>query len=302
MAYEKLNLKNGDTLTEAHLQHLEEGIANAGKGSDLLDENGILKQEYLPEGFPYKSGEDVEILPSTTLTAGPESGLFTIPNTINTSGLSVDSKCVVRFEVAGEAFEYEVTAEELPENDEGLKWVLGNTGLLGDGDDTGEPFLIGLYAQEVAAETGIGGRMGASFAVESLTVSIAVFVGAFALIDPMYLPPRDPETIVVTVTGSFIVGSQQNNITATHTYDQIMELLNNGKNVALHRRDYESAQAIEIYTLSDFGYGKARFIHTEINNASVKCMQIQVCHSLTQYWEYIEVNLESLPSAEGGSF
>lgn len=296
MAYEKLNLKNGDTLTEAHLQHLEEGIANAGKGSDLLDENGILKQEYLPEGFPYKSGEDVEILPSTTLVRDPDSYFFVIPNTINTSELSAGAKCVVRFEVAGEAFEYEVTAEELPEDDDGLKWVLGNMGLLDDeAEDTGEPFLIGLYAQEVAAETGIGGIMGASLAVESLTVSIAVFVGAFALIDSMYLPPHDPETIVVTVTGTFIVGSQQNNITSTHTYNQIMELLDNGKNVVLHQS--ELYQGINIYTLSDFGYGKARFIHTEINNASVKCMQIHVCHSLTQNWEYSEVNIESLPNA-----
>lgn len=300
MAYEKLNLKNGDTLTEAHLQHLEEGIANAGKGSDLLDENGILKQEYLPEGFPYKSGEDVEILPGTTLTADPESGMFTIPNTINTSELSADAKCVVRFEVAGEAAEYEVTAKEAPENDAGLKWVLGNMSLFDEAEDTGEPFLIFLYTQEVAAETGAGGVMVASFAVESLTVSIAGFAGAFALIDSMYLPPHDPETIVVTVTGTFIVGSQQNNITTTHTYNQIMELLNNGKNVVLHQS--ELYQGIKIYTLSDFGYGKARFIHTEINNASVKCMQINIGHSLTQYWEYSEVNIESLPSAEGGSF
>ena len=42
MAYEKLNLKNGDTLTEAHLQHLEEGIAGAGSG--LLNEQGIIKK------------------------------------------------------------------------------------------------------------------------------------------------------------------------------------------------------------------------------------------------------------------
>ena len=195
--------------------------------------------------------------------------------------------------MAGEAFEYEVTAKEVPENDEGLKWALGNIGLMGDGDDTGEPFLICLYAREVAAEPGNGGIMGGSFAVESMTVSIAVFVGAFALIDPMYLPPRDPETIVVTVAGTFIVGSKQNNITATHTYEQIMELLDNGKNVALHRRDYESAQDIQIYTLSYFGFGRARFIHTEINNASVRCTQINICDSRTQYWEYSEVNIES---------
>ena len=299
MAYEKLNLKNGDTLTEAHLQHLEEGIAGAGSG--LLNEQGIIKKEYFPAGFPYKSGADVEILPSTTLVRDPDSYVFVIPNTINTSELSADAKCVVRFEVAGEASKYEVTAKEAPENGDGLKWVLGNTGLLDDeAEDTGEPFLIGLYAQEVAAETGIGGIMGASLAVESLAVSIAVFVGAFALIDSMYLPPHDPETIVVTVTGTFIVGSQQNNITSTHTYDQIMELLDNGKNVVLHQS--ELYQGIKIYTLSRFGYGKARFSNVYVSGNRITCTQVCICDTNIKNWEYIEVNLESLPSAEGGSF
>ena len=82
MAYEKLNLKNGDTLTEAHLQHLEEGIANAGKGSDLLDENGILKQEYFPEGFPYGSLQKVTVMPETVLTRDPDSQLYIIPNVL----------------------------------------------------------------------------------------------------------------------------------------------------------------------------------------------------------------------------
>lgn len=243
MAYEKLNLKNGDTLTEAHLQHLEEGIANAGKGSDLLDENGILKQEYLPEGFPYKSGEDVEILPSTTLTADPESGVFTIPNTINTSGLSVDSKCVVRFEVAGEAFEYEVTAKEAPENGDGLKWVLGNMGLLVDeAEDTGEPFLIAILTPEAAAETGAGGMMAYGFPVESLTVSISGFKGTFATIDPGYLPAGH-ETIIVETSGEF--GAED--FTATHTAKQIQLLLNKGKNVVI---DYRKDDIVYRYTLA----------------------------------------------------
>ena len=80
MAYEKLNLKNGDTLTAEHLQHLEEGIAGAGSG--LLNENGIIKKEYFPEGFPYGSLQKVTVMPETVLTRDPDSQLSTIPNVL----------------------------------------------------------------------------------------------------------------------------------------------------------------------------------------------------------------------------
>ena len=126
MAYEKLNLKNGDTLTEAHLQHLEEGIANAGKGSDLLDENGIIKQEYFPKGFPYKSGEDnAVILPSTTLELNPDAEAFIIPDALE---FVTGQKYVVKFENLG--VEFTTVCQEFPENNDGAKWVLGDSGLL----------------------------------------------------------------------------------------------------------------------------------------------------------------------------
>ena len=35
MAYERLNLKDGDILTEEHIRHIEDGIVNATKGNDL---------------------------------------------------------------------------------------------------------------------------------------------------------------------------------------------------------------------------------------------------------------------------
>ena len=228
MAYEKLNLKNGDTLTEAHLQHLEEGIANAGKGSDLLDENGILKQEYFPEGFPYRRIADPVIMPGTTLTADPDSGTYTIPNTINTLALSADTRCVVKFEVLGYVLKFEVTPQKAPENDQGFKWVLGNTGLMGDGEDTGEPFLMLLLAPEVAAEAGIGGMMAFAYDAESVMLSIDLVDESFSTIDPSYLP-SNCETVIVKVNGTLGTSG----VTTTHTQAQIIELLNAGKNVIL---------------------------------------------------------------------
>lgn len=241
MAYEKLNLKNGDILTEAHLQHLEEGIANAEKGSDLLDENGILKQEYLPEGFPYKSGEDVEILPGTTLTADPESGSFIITEVVNTSELFDDMRCVVTFEGIGA---YETICREFPpENEMGVQFALGNLAYLGLGYNTGEPFCVALAPPEIAAEMGFAGVMSAPLlAAESLTVSISGFKGTFATIDPDYLP-AGCETIIVETSGEF--GAED--FTATHTARQIHQLLNKGKNVVI---DYRKDDIVYRYTLA----------------------------------------------------
>ena len=239
MAYEKLNLKNGDTLTAEHLQHLEEGIANAGKGSDLLDENGILKQEYLPEGFPYKSGEDVQILPGTTLTADPESGAFAIPGALNvTAGM----RCKVHLADRNET--WDVVCQELPENDMGCSLAMGNLLFLGMGDDTGEPFAIAVTPPEFAAETGIGGVMSAPLlAAESLTVSISGFKGTFATIDPGYLPTV--ETVIVKVTGDI----QNNDYTTSHTTKEVDSLLRLGKVVMVEYRTTANELARYYYQL-----------------------------------------------------
>jgi hypothetical protein len=242
MAYEKLNLKNGDTLTAEHLQHLEEGIANAGKGSDLLDENGILKQEYLPEGFPYKSGEDVVIMPSTTLTADPESGAFAVPEVVNRSELFDGMRCVVTLEGIGA---YETICREFPtENEMGLQFALGNLAYLGLGDDTGEPFVLGISPPEMAAEMGFAGVMVAPLlAAESLTVSISGFKGTFATIDPGYLPTV--ETVIVKVAGDI----ENDDYTTSHTTKEVDSLLRLGKVVMVEYRTTANELAKYYYQL-----------------------------------------------------
>lgn len=271
MAYEKLNLKNGDTLTEAHLQHLEEGIANAGKGSDLLDEYGILKQEYLPEGFPYKSGEDVVIMPSTTLTADPESGAFAITEVVNTSELFDGMRCVVTFEGIGA---YETICRELPpENEMGLQFALGNLAYLGLGDDTGEPFCVALMAPEMAAEMGFAGVMSAPLlAVESLTVSISGFKGTFATIDPGYV---ENALILVKVVGSLESGD----LTASHTAEEIERLLKKGKVVMLEHRKVADDATRRIYHLRSWSTGTyARFVYIELDYNPMRINMIEARH------------------------
>lgn len=270
------------------------GGGSGGGGADLLNENGIIKKEYLPEGFPYKSGEDVVIMPSTTLVRDPDSYFFVIPNTINTSELSEGAKCVVRFEVAGEAFEYEVTAKEVPENDEGLKWLLGNMILLDDeAEDTGEPFLIAILTPEAAAETGTGGMMAYGFPAESLTVSISGFKGTFATIDPGYLPTV--ETVIVKVVGEF-KNINNNTPSVSHTGAEIDALLRKGKVVILEHMPSQDGGTIDYYYLEKWGvYSTVSFCNIRVSAGSVRFRSISTNVS-GDLWYTLEYNINNLPS------
>ena len=215
---------------------------SGGGGSDLLDENGILKQEHLPDGFPYKSGEDVQILPGTTLTADPESGAFAIPGALNvTAGM----RCKVHLADRNET--WDVVCQELPENDMGCSLAMGNLLFLGMGDDTGEPFAIAVTPPEFAAETGIGGVMSAPLlAAESLTVSVSGFKGTFATMDPGYLPTV--ETVIVKVAGDI----ENDDYTTSRTAKEVDSLLRLGNVVMVEYRKTANELARDYYQLGSW--------------------------------------------------
>lgn len=284
MAYEKLNLKNGDTLTEAHLQHLEEGIANAGKGSDLLDENGILKQEYFPEGFPYGSLQKVTVMPETVLTRDPDSQLYIIPNVLElTQGRQYTVK--LSMSVEGETYEYyfPTVCREAPENDQGFKWVLGNTILLDDeAEDTGEPFLMLLLAPEVAAEAGIGGMMGFTLSLESVTVTITALPANFSFIDPGYV---ENAVILVKVVGDINSGD----FTSSHTPQEMDALLRNGKILMLEHRDGADFYDRNVYTLYNWEPGiDVKFQSTRLTAGSIYVRDISI-YPKENKWDFFEV-------------
>lgn len=284
MAYEKLNLKNGDTLTADHLQHLEEGIANAGKGSDLLDENGIIKKEYFPEGFPYGSLQKVTVMPETVLTRDPDSQFYTIPNVLElTQGRQYTVK--LSMSVEGETYEYyfPTVCWEAPENDQGFKWVLGNTILLDDeAEDTGEPFLMLLLAPEVAAEAGIGGMMGLTLSLESVTVTITALPANFSFIDPGYV---ENAVILVKVVGDINSGD----FTSSHTPQEMDALLRNGKILMLEHRNGADFYDRNVYTLYNWEPGiDVRFQSTRPTSGDIYVRCISIYHKENK-WEFFEV-------------
>jgi hypothetical protein len=212
------------------------GSGGGGGGADLLDENGIIKQEYLPEGFPYKSGDDnAVILPTVTLEPIPDmDGQMVIADvlevivgeeyTVNWNGTEYKTKCVSMPDAAGEEAAFYAGA-------------LGNVGALG-GDITDEPFLIIAVAKEAVAEAEVGAVVFPIDGSTSATISITGFKGKFRPIDNMYLR-TGPETVIVDLR-------QTDRFESSYTPEEILDALLSGKDVKIY---YEESFGAGIYTI-----------------------------------------------------
>lgn len=274
---------------------------SGGGGADLLDENGIIKKEYFPEGFPYKSGREVEILPETTLYRDASSGRFYIPEGME---LSAGMECVIRFTVPGMDYEmeYKSVCRELPANQLGGKWGLGNLSIMGMGEDTGEPFAIGALPMEMVQAAGMGGMMVSTLSLESVTVTITALPANFSFIDPGYI---EHGTVLVRVIGDISSGD----FTASHTGKEIDKLLNDGKVVVLEHMKSADSILRTVYTLSSRQKGVAvEFRNMDVFTDHIEVNDINVSvYDNAWYRTGVRVQAtqdttEVLPSAEGGSF
>ena len=122
-----------------------------GGGADLLDENGVIKQEHLPDGYPYSEMGIGTVLPETSFAA-EEDGQITLMGTPPT--LTLGQNYTVNWNGA------EYTCEALDSLVAGGSggFLLGNIGLMTGGDDTGEPFIIiFLPSEHETAQAGVAG-------------------------------------------------------------------------------------------------------------------------------------------------
>jgi hypothetical protein len=115
-----------------------------------------------------------------------------------------------------------------------------------------------LLAPEVAAEAGIGGMMALSLETDTATVSIDLVDKDFSTIDPSYLP-SNCETVIVKV-----VGKWGGDITTTHTQNQIIALLQAGKNVILDYRGHDENNPSKFYRPIYCSNGLVEFSYTDI--------------------------------------
>ena len=251
------------------------GGGSGGGGADLLDENGIIKQEYLPDGFPYKSGDDnAVILPSTALEVDPDAGFMIVPEVMEfTLGLE--------YTVTWNGTAYACPCAEFVDPDSKLSGlVLGNLGALGIGDITDHPFLILAYPKEFADENGFNCAIMPIDGSATATVSIAGFVGNFQRMDATFLPVMEPETVIVTAVGDHGSGVTE----CSHTYEEMNELAKQGKNLVLDVKPGVADSTRMRFHLVTWGWNNVTFNRFEVTGSSAIIAESIVFYSNRSEW------------------
>ena len=140
MSYNKLGFTSGQTLKAEHLNHMEEGIANAGSTSwdNITDK---------PSYLPVMETSIAYILPETQLIADGD-GQFR--GTELVEGIEVENTYVVTYN----GVEYTCEAEQVDAG--GMIYTgLGNIGAaFGTPNENGEPFCVVIAPSNIAAQVG----------------------------------------------------------------------------------------------------------------------------------------------------
>lgn len=177
-----------------------ENDSNFMASNEVLNEDGIIKQDILPEGYPYTSILDF----ATTLQADPENGESLITDKFElVSGNS--------YKVTWNGTEYTCTAQPL---DFGglIAPALGNLSVADENyENTNEPFIIGALPKEAAQEFGAYGTV--LHLDGSTEANLSIYGNVTRKIDEKYLPDSDLKNIV---DGS-AVGSVRGIFTAEET-------------------------------------------------------------------------------------
>ena len=154
-----------------------------GSGADLLNAEGIIKQQYFPEGYPYSEIGEGIVLPETTITPD-ENGEAALTDalglvegqtyTVNWNGTDYECLCG-NFDLEGVLF-----------------CVLGNLGAMTGGADTGEPFIILEAPPEIAAQVGATAIVYAIDGSTTVTLSITGITEVTTPIAQKFLPKGYP--------------------------------------------------------------------------------------------------------------
>lgn len=201
MAYEKQNFTSGQVLTAAALNHMEDGIANAGGVSswnDLTDKPFGVKTEM------------VEILPKTTKVATDvEVGCYVTPFSYSDTKLEeLDGGFReqpvllegVRYKVVLDGIEYITTAR----TDEALGTTVigGEYDIIGEGENTviafkDMPFLI-CSGWNISNYLGLYTPRGVARDLPDFTLAIYEEQEIIKKIDPKFLPDSMGTVVVLT--------------------------------------------------------------------------------------------------------
>ena len=136
-----------------------------------------------------EKGGLVTVLPTTELILNEDMGAFVIPNALE---LTSGNEYVVKFD----GVEFTTLCQDAPENEDGVKWMLGDIGMMDGTPVTGEPFVILVLSPEVASEIGMGALI--MFVGTASTISIDGYEEIVHTIDPKFLPDNVDSLLSMT--------------------------------------------------------------------------------------------------------
>lgn len=173
------------TITDAEGTKTAEILDGEG-GTDVLNDKGIIKQEHLPEGFPYlEDGGFTVLLPET---AWEGEGQVVLPDT-TAAPLVIGNSYTISWNGTDYVCEcVDASVIDAPPS----AWVMGNYGATTGGTDTGEPFIIMVLPSELVEEAGFGAMIGPLDGSTTGTVSISEGSQTITPIAQKYLPEGFP--------------------------------------------------------------------------------------------------------------
>ena len=153
---------------------------SSGGGADLLNENGVIKQEYLPEGYPYITVGEADVLPETEAVYDEGSGSFIITAAFEL----IDGK---EYTVTWNGTDYICPGASLTMDGQTAQY-LGDIDALTTGTPSGEyPFLLLKVPDDLVAALGGTAQIVPLDGSESVTIAISAVLEQITRLDGKFM-------------------------------------------------------------------------------------------------------------------
>lgn len=157
-----------------------------GGGGDLLNEDGVIKQEHLPNGYPYAEYNSVDILEGLEITFIEADQQFNI--NAPAPAPVIGKTYTVIWHGAG----YQCVATEIVGSDDFNIVAVGDLGVA-SGEPTGEyPFYIAYFPSTYVESQGIAGVIKPLDSTTTFNAQILDTTEVVSQINPKYLPDGYP--------------------------------------------------------------------------------------------------------------
>ena len=228
----------------------------AGGGADVLNDAGIIKQEHLPEGYPYPLKSGGAILPETSPVLNEEMGAFVIMDGIDASMFTEGESYTVNWN----GTEYKTSA--LAANDDGMEAIiLGDAGALQGVPVSGEPFMIMILSAEAQAAMGVASMIMPVDGSTTVLLSISTAEDIMQ-IDRKFLPEGYPVYVDIYATVGDSVGIEVSE--SKLDSKEIFMLARTGQNVVIRlHTDEANPLAFIVFRLMSLSTTDAAFVSTD---------------------------------------